>query len=606
MKKIFTLAAALLASFSLWAAYPTATTTYALEDLTVTEATLTYEKTGLSGDAQKLNKVLYIQVEVPCASANGNLYLRGTASNAGRFATIWGSNGTARDEARKVAMKNGNSDAIAFTSADIAEVNGKYYIRFSSADNSGSYFDYKISGFSYVLAEECVTKEVDHIDTALVGAAINGEALSDTDLGLLLESRTNTVYIPSAYVSAPTVTFVEQTSTYYVGETDPKVATKNIDVVATVANDVWQAQATIGGNTYTVQMAKAASVTVTYMDGETTLGTETIAQGGKVAENAKYETKAGCTFAGWYTDAALTTAADLTAAVNADMTLYGKFEKKYINHSIFIDQLVLDYGTKYDIKADLTKYGWEYANLNALDSLNDLENKPNRNADFLGLKMKTAGAYIAGWLAAGDGIVIRFGNIGSDIKVSAKGATTDTEMTITAADLKDPEFYDSEFPIYGFTEDVYVTISTVDGGTVVLKQIIKIEDEFIDVVLPAPGAYMVNVAEAENGTVTANWENKKYRAPVGATVTLTVTPAEGYKIATVTLDSEALTAVEGVYSFVMPAKEVNVAATFVAEGGETAITNTEAAVKAVKVIREGKLFIEKNGVLYNAQGSVVK
>ncbi len=38
----------------------------------------------------------------------------------------------------------------------------------------------------------------------------------------------------------------------------------------------------------------------------------------------------------------------------------------------------------------------------------------------------------------------------------------------------------------------------------------------------------------------------------------------------------------------------------------TGIDNTEAAVKAVKVIRDGKLFIEKNGVLYNAQGTIVK
>ena len=38
----------------------------------------------------------------------------------------------------------------------------------------------------------------------------------------------------------------------------------------------------------------------------------------------------------------------------------------------------------------------------------------------------------------------------------------------------------------------------------------------------------------------------------------------------------------------------------------TAIENTEAEVKAVKVIRDGKLFIEKNGVLYDAQGVVVK
>lgn len=38
----------------------------------------------------------------------------------------------------------------------------------------------------------------------------------------------------------------------------------------------------------------------------------------------------------------------------------------------------------------------------------------------------------------------------------------------------------------------------------------------------------------------------------------------------------------------------------------TGIDNADAAVKAVKVVRDGKLFIEKNGVLYNAQGTIVK
>jgi len=46
--------------------------------------------------------------------------------------------------------------------------------------------------------------------------------------------------------------------------------------------------------------------------------------------------------------------------------------------------------------------------------------------------------------------------------------------------------------------------------------------------------------------------------------------------------------------------------TFTKGGDETAIDNTEAAVKAVKVVRNGQLFIEKNGVLYNAQGAIVK
>ena len=38
----------------------------------------------------------------------------------------------------------------------------------------------------------------------------------------------------------------------------------------------------------------------------------------------------------------------------------------------------------------------------------------------------------------------------------------------------------------------------------------------------------------------------------------------------------------------------------------TGINNAEEAVKAVKRIVNGQLFIEKNGVLFNAQGAVVK
>jgi len=38
----------------------------------------------------------------------------------------------------------------------------------------------------------------------------------------------------------------------------------------------------------------------------------------------------------------------------------------------------------------------------------------------------------------------------------------------------------------------------------------------------------------------------------------------------------------------------------------TSISNTNANVKAVKIVRNGQLFIEKNGVVYNAQGAIVK
>ena len=112
--------------------------------------------------------------------------------------------------------------------------------------------------------------------------------------------------------------------------------------------------------------------------------------------------------------------------------------------------------------------------------------------------------------------------------------------------------------------------------------------------------YAVNIsAGIEHGTVTAD----KAKATAGETVTLTVTPAGGYQIASVTVDGEPLEAVESVYSFVMPAKAVTVAATF---SVLTAIDNTSDELKAVKRIENGMLIIEKNGVRYNAQGQVVR
>jgi hypothetical protein len=588
MKKLFTLAAAVLTSFSLWAAYPTNTTTYALEDLTITEETLTYEKTGLSGDAQKLNKVLYIDVEVPCASANGNLYLRGTSSNTGRFATIWGSNGTERDEARKVAMKNGNSDAIAFTEADILEDGGKYYIRFSSADNSGSYFDYKISGFSYVLNEACVTKEVDHVDVALGGVAVNGEALSDNQMATLNSALS--LDLANEYVEAPTVTFTVQTDTYYVGEETPSTKSEGIDVVAELAAGKWQAQYTVGEKTYTITAAKPATATVTYMDGETVLGTEIVKVGESATKHGEYEVKPLAEFQGWYTDAELTSEADLSATVDADMVLYGKFTKAYAQ-SLNIEQLVLDEGTKADIASILTNRGFAYAHINALDTLNDLENKANRNYAFLGLKLKTAGAYIQFNLQAGKTLAVKFGNLTKPVAVTINGEAqadhTEGAFLLDAADA-----------------DRFIELKTTDGATVVLQQIM-IGEPIADVTLPDPSAYLITIAESANGTVTANWDNKKYRTPVGATVTLTFTPAEGYIVMHCYVNGEEIhqSAPAAPITFQMPAEDVTVTTEF---SVPTGIENVEEGVKAVKVVENGQMFILKGGVKYNAQGAIVK
>ena len=581
MKKFFTLAAAALMSIGMWAAYPTATTTYALEDLTVTEATLTYEKTGLSGDAQKLNKVLYIDVEVPCASANGNLYLRGTSSNTGRFATIWGSNGTERDEARKVAMKNGNSDAIPFTEADILEDGGKYYIRFSSADNNGSYFDYKISGFSYVLNEECVTKEIDHVVETLTGAAVNGVALGETEMSTLLNN--GAFEVATYYVEAPTVTFTVQTDTYYVGEETPSTKSKDIDVVAALNHDgKWQAQyTTVGEQTFTITAVKPATATVTYMDGETILGEEIVKVGESATKYGEYEVKPLAEFQGWYTDAELTTEADLSAAVSADMILYGKFDKAFAQ-SIDFEGMVINNGKGYDVKSALTAKFYDYKNIDALDSLNNSKGAA-RNEPYLGLKIKKNGGYLACNVQPGTTLRIKFGYVAETVLAIAGSDTlrlvpTDNKL----ADLTVP-----------FAIEKLVKLQTTSDKTVVIKQIM-IDDPI------ATWMYPITYAEAEHGTVsgwTIAFPNEE--------VQLSFTMDEGYTLVSCYANEQAVVSTPNVGEFfTMPAEAVTVNASF--GDTATAIDNAEEEVKAVKVIRNGQLFIEKNGVLYDAQGAVVR
>lgn len=87
--------------------------------------------------------------------------------------------------------------------------------------------------------------------------------------------------------------------------------------------------------------------------------------------------------------------------------------------------------------------------------------------------------------------------------------------------------------------------------------------------LPAPATYAIAIAEGiENGTIVANVET----AEEGATVTLTATPAEGYKLEAITVTageaSVEVTEAEGAYTFVMPAAAVTVSATFAAEAVE--------------------------------------
>lgn len=570
MKKIFTLAATLFAAICMNAS----DITIALTSMTAGENSYAYE-----GDEIKAkNNNVYI--ELPGANVQGSITIKGSSNKSDRFIYIYGEGGTVKDESRAIQMKN-DGETIAFTASDIILVSEVPYLLFSTAD------DFKFKKFNYTYEEgKAIISQVE----TLTGAAINGVALSDLQMATLNSALS--LDLTNEYAEAPTVTFTVQTATYYEGEETPSTKSEKIDVVAALNPDgKWQAQQTVGEKTYTITAVKPATVTITYMDGATVLGEETVKKGELSTKHAEFETKPLAKFEGWFKDAELTVPADLTAAVNADLTLYAKFVKAYAQ-SLNIEQLVLDQGTKADIKAILTEKGYAYANIDALDTLNDLEKKDNRNYAFLGLKLKTAGAYIQFNLQAGKTLAVKFGNLTKPVAVTIDG--------VAQADHTEGAFLLEEAET-----DRLIELKTTDKSTVVLQQIM-IGEAIAEVTLPDPSAYAITLS-AENGTLEAAWEgktDKKVNVPVGATVTLTATPAEGYKLETITVNEVALEAVEGVYSFTMPAQAVTVAATFVAE--PTGVENTEAGTKAVKVMRDGKLFIEKNGVLYNAQGVIVK
>ncbi len=634
MKKIFTFCAAVLASVSLIAAEPNLainTESQGTEDFVKAyEAegiTLSSTASFSSGAVQLGNTPSsydqhYFEVLAGSAEIDSISFLiSGNGSNKNIQAPLFGWAETATSNTAdtyvlldpKVVTANSYAAAQWFT-YDLSKAEVKCariyrttkYVSSANPEYTGSSTalgtgqTIKIYGLKVWLKE---TKTIVSTVESLTAVTINDVAISATDLATLVSNKY--LFLQDAYVTAPVVKFTKHTVITY-DDQSTKVKDEVIEVTSQPATTTWGASATINGDAYYVYAPKAASRTVTYMYGEQVLGTETVAVNGNPAEYAQYETMPLATFGGWYKDADLTQAVANIAAevISVDATYYAAFDKAFLSESVNIEQLVLDYGTNYDIKTALTAAGWGFENLNSLDSLNDLEKKDNRNYAFLGLKLKTAGAYIQGWIPADGGVVIKFGNLGSDIKVTITGANTNLEQTFTAADLAET---DNEFQIWGFTEEVLVKISTVTGSTVVLKQLMLLNEGIQEVTLPAPGAYAITL-NAENGTLEAAWEgktDKKVNVPVGATVTLTATPAEGYKLETITVNEVALEAVEGVYSFTMPAQAANVVATFVEESG-TGITNTEAAVKAVKVVREGKLFIEKGGVLYNAQGNVVK
>ena len=119
--------------------------------------------------------------------------------------------------------------------------------------------------------------------------------------------------------------------------------------------------------------------------------------------------------------------------------------------------------------------------------------------------------------------------------------------------------------------------------------------------------YTITIEPAENGTVTAD----KATANMGETVTLTITPNEGYELDEIHVmnGTTRLTTVsedEGNHTFVMPANNVVISALFKETSGTGVHDATATDILPRKVLRDGQVYILRAGKTYTATGIEVK
>ena len=119
--------------------------------------------------------------------------------------------------------------------------------------------------------------------------------------------------------------------------------------------------------------------------------------------------------------------------------------------------------------------------------------------------------------------------------------------------------------------------------------------------------YDITLVPSVSGTVTADKET----AHVGETVTLTITPDNGYELDQIyVMNGETqLTTVsegEGIHTFVMPAGNVVISVLFKEATGTDVIAPDAVKATTRKVIRNGIVYIIRDGKTYTATGEEVK
>lgn len=194
------------------------------------------------------------------------------------------------------------------------------------------------------------------------------------------------------------------------------------------------------------------------------------------------------------------------------------------------------------------------------------------------------------------------GAVGVQIVGSSMEFEAGTELTL--ANIPEEGYELDEYIVYK-TGEPTTLVTVTDGKFIMPAYDVTVSATFK--LIPVVEMFTVTLGSYDHGTVAIIEPNEGNKYEAGAEVRLSVTPDEGYELEAISLEGIdlAIQVVDGVASFNMPAQDVTVLATFKQSSGQ-GFDNIDASMKATKRIINGKLFIEKNGKLYDAQGAMVK
>ena len=145
----------------------------------------------------------------------------------------------------------------------------------------------------------------------------------------------------------------------------------------------------------------------------------------EVGENGKLNAEVTLSFSSAEDVEAASTAISLTIGeLTQEVTIHYSAAmtvvKNFLNTSLNIEQWVLDNGKDTAaVQEVLRAANVDFENINELDSLNS--SKTADNEPYLGLKLKKAGAYVACWIKAGDRIALKFGALKDAVKIGVNG-----------------------------------------------------------------------------------------------------------------------------------------------------------------------------------------